>query len=169
MLSEQPIVVSVLTCRTSGPSSSPARSNIFFILKCESQNIPRYTQRAKGGGLSGVDHEMFRDLLAVVIMHILEPQSWTVPIYIASSFPDYLQEFSRHRSGCGQWAATYELLIAELLGGGGLHKGEEAGNALVIVDCKQTSSLVIYFKQHIKLGQHSRRMFLFILFITFIA
>ena len=33
-----------------------------------SQNIP-------GGGLRGVDHEMFRDLLALVSMHILEPQS----------------------------------------------------------------------------------------------
>ena len=40
-------------------------------------------QRAKGGGLRGVDHEMFRDLLAVVSMHISEPQSRTVPMYIA--------------------------------------------------------------------------------------
>ena len=55
----------------------------FFVLECESRNIPRYTQRAKGGGLRGVDHEMFQDLLAVVLMHISEPQSRTVPMYIA--------------------------------------------------------------------------------------
>ena len=48
-----------------------------------SRNVPRYTQRAKGGGLRGVYHEMFRDLLAVVSMHISEPQSRTVPMYIA--------------------------------------------------------------------------------------
>ena len=48
-----------------------------------SRNIPRYTQRAKGGGLRRVDHEMFRDLLAVISMHISEPQSLTVPMYIA--------------------------------------------------------------------------------------
>ena len=46
-----------------------------------SRNVPRYTQRAKGGGLRGVDHEMFQDLLAVVLMHISEPQSRTVPMY----------------------------------------------------------------------------------------
>ena len=38
---------------------------------------------AKGGGLLGVDHEMFRDLLAVISMNISEPQSRTVPMYIA--------------------------------------------------------------------------------------
>ena len=48
-----------------------------------SRNVPRYTQRAKGGGLRGVYHEMFQDLLAVVSMHISEPQSRTVPMYIA--------------------------------------------------------------------------------------
>ena len=34
------------------------------------------------GGLRVVDHEMFRDLLAVVSMHISEPQSRTFPLYM---------------------------------------------------------------------------------------
>ena len=38
---------------------------------------------SEGRGLRGVDHEMFQDLLAVVSMHISEPQSRTVPMYIA--------------------------------------------------------------------------------------
>ena len=32
--------------------------------------------------MRGVDHEMFRDLLAVVSMHISEPQSRTFPLYM---------------------------------------------------------------------------------------
>ena len=38
---------------------------------------------SEGRGVRGVYHEMFRDLLAVVSMHISEPQSRTVPMYIA--------------------------------------------------------------------------------------
>ena len=37
---------------------------------------------ASEGGLRGVDHEMFRDLLAVISMHISESQSRTFPLYI---------------------------------------------------------------------------------------
>ena len=52
-----------------GESSITKRSEIYAA--CE------------GRGVRGVYHEMFRDLLAVVSMHISEPQSRTVPMYIA--------------------------------------------------------------------------------------
>ena len=47
---------------------------------CITKRSEIYT--ASEGGLRGVDHEMFRDLLAVISMHISESQSRTFPLYI---------------------------------------------------------------------------------------
>ena len=55
-------MVSVPGCGSS-PEIKSCTVQHFYILECESRNIPRYTQRGKGGGLRAVDHEMFRDLL----------------------------------------------------------------------------------------------------------
>ena len=56
-------------CVGGGESSITKRSEIYAA--------------SEGRGVRGVYHEMFRDLLAVVSMHISEPQSRTVPMYIA--------------------------------------------------------------------------------------
>ena len=58
-----------MLCGGGGESSITKRSEIYAA--------------SEGRGVRGVYHEMFRDLLAVVSMHISEPQSRTVPMYIA--------------------------------------------------------------------------------------
>ena len=58
------------------PRSSPARCNIFISWNVHHETFRDIRSEGREGGcvgLRGVDHEMFRDLLAVASMHISEP------------------------------------------------------------------------------------------------